>query len=102
MRDRTRRFTVGLGEGTRHVRVLASDEKTKAWANRHGPLMNVILWKFEQAVTPRSLANDPQLWELPPEISAVETPRTLAVRFEELCRRGFPDEVFEIRPELQS
>ena len=102
MRDRTRRFTVGLGDGKRHIRVLAADAKTRAWADRHGPLMNVILWKFEQQVAPLKLASDPRAWDLPAAIANVETPRSLAARFEKLLRVAFPEEALEVRPELQS
>ena len=99
MRDRTRRFTVGFSDGSRHVRILASDERTRTWADRHGPLMNVVLWKFEQSVEGRKFASDPTL---PMALADVETPRSLAARFAELLRRGFPGERFEIRAELQS
>lgn len=94
-RDRVRRFTVGLGhEHARHLRVLAADEKTRKWADRNGPLMNIVLWKFEQEIQGLPFATDPSI---PASIAAGETPASLAQRFGALARRAFPDESIDVR-----
>lgn len=102
MRDRTRRFTVGLGteNGGRHIRIFASDEKTKAWAGRNTALVTVVVTTLEREATPRKLGSEPLPWEKVPE-GGIETPGTLAKRFEALMEQGFPDESFDIRPEVQ-
>lgn len=102
MRDRTRRFTVGFGpeNGGRHLRIVAVDEKTKAWAERNIRPVREVLTTIDQEVSRRAFARElPKPWEpVPP--GGAQTPATIAKRFEELMLVGFPRETFDIRPEV--
>lgn len=69
MRDRTRRFSVGLGTaGPHHLQLTAVDETTRAWADREGRLMSIVLWKLERELGDATqVARDPAPWQpMPP------------------------------------
>lgn len=92
----TRRFSVALGIGERHLKITAADEPTRAWADRHGPVLGVALWKLEQAIGGTKLAPEPKPWERIPH-SGVETPRTIAAKLAQFLRLGFPEESFDVQ-----
>lgn len=98
MRDKTRRFTVGIGYKPGHLRILAANEKTKTWANRHEEVVGFVLLSLKLELASKTVVRDREPWE-PVAPSDCATPTTIAKRFEEMMVSGFPDDAFDIRVE---
>ncbi len=89
-------FEIGFGSDPRSVSIVAVGDRSRLWANRHGVgVHNAIrgmLAEIEHSGFARSAGRLGFAGPL-----GVETPRTLAARFETRLRHAFPGVPFEIR-----
>lgn len=96
MRDRTRRFTVGPGSDPRTMSILAATPSTRDWAERNTTLLGFILATLTDTLKGSRVITRPRPDSMLPK--GVESPATIALRLNDLLRKGFPDETFEVTP----
>lgn len=96
MRDRTKRFTVGLGLASNHLQILAADVKTTTWANKNRYVMTVITRKIsDQLVAAKLETEEREAW-MPPAPEGTRTLASLRAEFAALLEAAFPEELFAV------
>lgn len=90
------RFTVGLGEHSAHLVILAADERTRTWALKVQARISLVTRSITDEIGKAKLETRERApWE-PPAPEGVMTVMQVRVRFAALLREAFPRLDFEV------